>query len=139
MPTRIALKQSTPAVQPRLRKQAAFAPSLWHGQQDTTSNSNHHRASPSPETTDALGISSSSRRRRSLNFRSSFLREWSERYDDDEEEEMVMATDDIRASPRLLGYLFSMIAGAVMLVSVFEYVVNVQCFLYYKTGWTLIF
>jgi len=139
MPTRIALKQSTPAVQPRLRKQAAFAPGLWHNGLQDQQHSNHRHDASAPETRDALGISSSSRRRRSLNFRSSFLREWSERYADDEEEEMVMATDDIRASPRLLGYLFSMIAGAVMLVSVFEYVVNVQCFLYYKTGWTLIF
>lgn len=46
---------------------------------------------------------------------------------DDEDHDAVqdrirLSKDDIRASPRLLGYLFGSIASAVMLVSVVKYV-----------------
>lgn len=74
------------------------------------------------------------RQRQLPSFRSSILRELNVRGASDAAHERILtavATDDIRASPRLLGYLFSMIAGAVMLVSVVQYVlcVSVDSFL----------
>lgn len=116
MPTKIVLKKTTSAVQPRLRTTAPFTPSLWHSSEEMK--------------TDHVGVSSSggnhqrstSHHRHSTTFRSSFLREWSDRNDDREGEyDLAIGTDDIRASPRLLGYIFSMIAGAVMLISVVEF------------------
>jgi hypothetical protein len=60
-----------------------------------------------------------------VGFRSSILRELSVRADDpdadqDEEEKVRVSSEDIRASPRLLGYMFCMIAALVMLVSVIQ-------------------
>lgn len=76
----------------------------------------------------------STRKRSIVSFRSSLLRELSVRGDnendddaesfaEEEQEEEVkvrLSSDDIRASPRLMGYLFAMTAGAVMLVSVVQ-------------------
>jgi len=51
--------------------------------------------------------------------------EYADRSDDDDANDdaifVRLSTDDIRASPRLLGYLFAMIASAVMLVSVVQF------------------
>jgi hypothetical protein len=71
------------------------------------------------------GQNSPSKRQVLPSFRSSILRELNVRRaseDDahDERRMLAAARDDIRASPRLLGYLFSMIAGAVMLASVVQ-------------------
>jgi len=60
-------------------------------------------------------------------FRSSILKELSVRNDDDEDDDISIdpqivrfSSNDIRASPRLLGYLFATIASAVMLASVVQ-------------------
>ena len=53
-----------------------------------------------------------------VGFRSSILRELAVRSDDTVREEGRFTSDDIRASPRFVGYIFSMIAASVHLVSV---------------------
>ena len=58
------------------------------------------------------------RARSVVGFRSSILRDWN---GNQVEDSLRLSSDDIRASPRLLGYLFSMIASAVMLVSVLQF------------------
>jgi len=62
----------------------------------------------------------SSVRSRSIGFRSSILRELRNLDETEKEEVLRLSADDIRASPRLMGYLFSMIASFVMLVSVLQ-------------------
>lgn len=115
MPTKIALKKTTPApvlVEPRMRKKAAFAPNLWYSASEELTpnrrNSNNSSTNtpdpqhPHPQHNSATGRSGSVRRSSLRHtFRSSFLREWSARQDEEEEERMMaLATDDIRASPR---------------------------------------
>ena len=120
MPTKIAVKKATSVVQPHIRKTVGFSPSLWHGASEEelreSNDSSQHNVGDRHLPQRSMG----SQRRRPATFRSSFLREWSDR-NGEEEDDLIMATDDIRASPRLLGYLFSMIAGAVMLTSVVEF------------------
>lgn len=122
MPTRIALSKQS-------------APKVVVAQGTTTSRINTVKATASPnvlppsaENDDANPISTSSQAqslrkqpRQLPTFRSSILRDLKKGADSTVETER-MVTDDIRASPRLLGYLFSMMAGAVMLVSVVQYV-----------------
>lgn len=74
----------------------------------------------------AAAVTPRARDKRSIvGFRSSILRELSVRADDpdgeqDDEERVRVSSEDIRASSRLLGYMFCMIAAFVMLVSVIQ-------------------
>jgi hypothetical protein len=133
MPTRIALKQTKHASKganeiPRVTSilsdtlEATASPIQ---RRDFTSLSR----SPSPPSRRSLLVSgahnnSPSKRQVLPSFRSSILRELNVRRSEDgaqdERRMLAAARDDIRASPRLLGYLFSMIAGAVMLASVIQ-------------------
>lgn len=81
-----------------------------------------------PDIAPATLITSS---RRTSGFRSSVLRELSLRQDStpqgsaisvatEEQHHIRVSGEDIRASPRFLGYLFSAIAGSVLLVSVVQ-------------------
>ena len=93
---------------------------------------NGQRSNPStPVGTSDRGLrrgTPSTRKRSIVNFRSSLLRELSVRgaedrsyQEEDQSEVMVrLSSDDIRASPRLMGYLFAATAGGVMLVSVVQ-------------------
>ena len=84
-------------------------------------------------------LASATKHRAILGFRSSLLRELSVRSRDSPEEEVEeedgvadeqeqqqqpaalrLSSDDIRASPRLLGYLMAVVAGSVQLVSVIQ-------------------
>jgi hypothetical protein len=74
----------------------------------------------------AASVTPRSRDKRSIvGFRPSILGELSVRADDpdgeqDEDERVRVSSEDIRASPRLLGYMFCMVAYLVMLVSVIQ-------------------
>jgi hypothetical protein len=113
MPTRIALRETAPStLTPHFRRNAGFATGLSQSEEDAIEQA-------------AADIAPRSRDKRSIvGFRSSILRELSVRADDldaEEDEEIVrVSSEDIRASPRLLGYMFCMIAALVMLVSVIQ-------------------
>jgi hypothetical protein len=113
MPTRIALRETAPSqVTPRFRRNAAFATGLSIQEEDTIEQA---AAAVTPRGGEQRSI---------VGFRSSILRELSVREDDpnaeQDEEKVRMSSEDIRASPRLLGYMFCMIAALVMLVSVIQ-------------------
>jgi hypothetical protein len=114
MPTRIALRETAPSqVTPRFRRNATFATGFSPNEEDIIEQAT---ASVTPRSRDKRSI---------VGFRSSILRELSVRADDpdgeqDEEERVRVSSEDIRASPRLLGYMFCMVASLVMLVSVIQ-------------------
>ena len=124
MPTRITLKQNAPKlVQAKMRSKAALSPTFLHASDASSPPPPQRHESHTPTTT-AVAVN---KRRQLPTFRSSILRELSDKSGVVDIEKERMATDDIRASPRLVGYLFSMIAGAVMLVSVAQ--LSIICFL----------
>jgi hypothetical protein len=114
MPTRIALRETAPSqVTPRFRRNATFVTGLTINEEDVIEQA---AASATPRARDKRSI---------VGFRSSILRELSVRADDpdgeqDDEERVRVSSEDIRASPRLLGYMFCMVASLVMLVSVIQ-------------------
>jgi hypothetical protein len=133
MPTRIALKQTKhaskganeiPRVASILSDTLAAAPTIPQRHPSRSRS----QSPPSRRTLLASNThnnNSPSKRQVLPSFRSSILRDLNVRRsseDDahDERRMLAAARDDIRASPRLLGYLFSMIAGAVMLASVVQ-------------------
>jgi hypothetical protein len=138
MPTRIVLKEASPPSQLTPRSTPATARNTPSPPRNVRLPNRRHRdADPSHinvRTTfqqqtarDRTNVTSraSSRRKSVASFRSSILREISTARDgtaveDDDVERL--SSDDIRASPRLLGYFFCMVAGAVMLVSIVQYV-----------------
>jgi hypothetical protein len=136
MPTRIALRETAPSqVTPRFRRKGAFGTGLSSSEEDaieeaaaavTPPRDNSHSISSS-NNQDRIGSPSANRasKRSIMGFRSSILRELSVRTDDpdadSDEEKVRVSSEDIRASPRLLGYMFCMIAASVMLVSVIQF------------------
>lgn len=120
MPTRIILKENpsssaqTTSSPPRRRPAHLPAGLVPRG------DSEDDKDSPT-QSNEALRHSTP---RSARGFHSSILKELAVRdatTDEDEEElEFRLSKDDIRASPRLLGYLFSIISGGVMLVSVVQ-------------------
>ena len=112
---------------PRLRHSPAFFP-------DALMDPTRRADSFDRATSEATLSSRKHKRSIPVGFRSSLLRDQlqvdkpsggidGDDDDDEVEEEMVrLSSDDIRASPRLLGYLFSVVAGAVQLISVYLYV-----------------
>jgi hypothetical protein len=126
MPTRITLKQNAPKlVQAKMRSKAALSPTFLHASDASSPPppQRHESRAPTTTTTTAVAVN---KRRQLPTFRSSILRELSDKSGVVDIEKERMATDDIRASPRLVGYLFSMIAGAVMLVSVAQ--LSILCY-----------
>lgn len=132
MPTRIVLRETAPSqVSPRFRRNPAFLTAANEEEaaiERTAASTVAARNRPEPENnhigspTAQSGRTRSSTKRSILGFRSSILRELSVRSGGSEEADVVrVSSEDIRASPRLLGYLFSMIAAAVMLVSVIQF------------------
>jgi hypothetical protein len=115
MPTRIALRETAPSqVTPRFRRNANFTTGLAINEEEGVVE--EATASVTPRARDKRGI---------VGFRSSILRELSVRADDpdgeqDTEDRVRVSSEDIRASPRLLGYMFCMVASLVMLVSVIQ-------------------
>jgi hypothetical protein len=148
MPTRVVWDKSTPGKRtlspsPRLRQSPAFVPTaLTHDpfrrDEPYTSTLQVVSFSPSHQTVGGADTDvpprTKTKRRSIIDFRSSLLRELSvrsvneelssSRTDDEEveEETLRLSSDDIRASPRMLGYLFAMVAAGVQLVSVLQYV-----------------
>ena len=125
MPTRILKENAAPsqASSPRLRANPITITGISSAEENAMIRRTAATAAANtPATTSSGRIGSSGRSRSIVGFRSSILRELSVRTLDDDEKEGVLrlSTDDIRASPRLLGYLFSMIASFVMLVSVLQ-------------------
>lgn len=143
MPTRIALKKPAAEAAPRnskkiLRSQqpklAASSGALQPATQELPAP--QPRSGGSGSATTASTIANPKKRpqrqrHQRPSFRSSILRELHVRSSSkknttpNEEAPAAAAAEDnndIRASPRLLGYIFSMIAAAVMLVSVVQYV-----------------
>ena len=117
MPTRISLKQTPPRSHGSETHRLPRTSPLFAV---TRSEVNNDELSPPP---------SPIRTRRShTSFRSSFLRDFTSRDRDEEALMERLSTDDIRASPRLLGYFLSMIAGGVMLASVVQYVRKFKVF-----------
>lgn len=142
MPTRIVLKESAPPS--RLGGGGKASPGLTE-EEERTIRFNSVAAAEAP--TSPLGSPSRARRassfrassggqRKVVGFRSSILREFSSKsnldastYEDDFADEaaqqrrmeLTLSNEDIRASPRLLGYLFGGIASVVMLVSVVQF------------------
>jgi hypothetical protein len=115
MPTRITLRETAPSqVTPRFRRNATFTSGFSVNEEDDVIE--QAAASFTPRSRDKRSI---------VGFRSSILRELSVRADDpdgeqDEEERVRVSSEDIRASPRLLGYMFCMVASLVMLVSIIQ-------------------
>lgn len=123
MPTRIVLNQTVGSV-PKLFSREE-TPRNAHP--PTSSEKPSVRSLRGPTYAGPSGNSGGSNSRPLPGFRSSILRELNVRgknnsslYATEERRMLAAARDDIRASPRLLGYLFSIIAGAVMLVSVVQ-------------------
>ena len=133
MPTRVVWDTTkspgkrghAPAAPPRLRHTPAFFP-------DALIDSRRAVESSFERATSEGTLSSrvfKTRRSIPVGFRSSLLREQlqidkssaldDEDLEDEQEETLRLSSDDIRASPRLLGYLFSVVVGAVQLVSVY--------------------
>lgn len=81
------------------------------------------QAGTKPQSNSRLSYSTPPGSRRVVTFGHSILREFALRSSDEGvNETRALTSDDIRASPRFVGYLFSMIAAAVQLVSVVQYV-----------------
>jgi hypothetical protein len=121
MPTRIALRETAPSqVTPRFRRNAGFATGLSIQEEDTIEQASAAVTPRGSATVTPRG----GEQRSIMGFRSSILRELSVRGDDpnaeQDEDKVRVSSEDIRASPRLLGYMFCMIAALVMLVSVIQ-------------------
>lgn len=126
MPTRIVLNKAAAARTPAALGSRSAA-GLDPGQSEELSTK---RMSASQ----SASRRKSSRKRAVVSFPSSLLREvasvknhGSSEFGSDrntstdlDESTRRLSSDDIRASPRLMGYLFAMTAGAVMLVSVLQ-------------------
>jgi hypothetical protein len=119
MPTRIVLRETDApqAASPRQR----IALSGFRREQDVENPSRRsgletpdRKASPmsswSPRATSS---------RKVVSFRSSILRQVPQ--NDEEQKRGGLSTTDIRASPRLLGYLFQLLASTVMLITVIQF------------------
>lgn len=130
MPTRITIREEASKSHrdsPRLRTTPAFH--LGLPRNVAPDDDAMPSAAVSPTSSGRIGtLPSSARSSRVMGFRSSILREISgrmneselENFRDAEQDPVRISTNDIRASPRLLGYLFCTIAAGVMLVSVMK-------------------
>lgn len=110
MPTRIVLKETSAPSRLTANQRAAQAVNSNHDDE----SSSHSRIGDEPHERPRSG-------RRA--FRSSILKElnvWNAE-EEEESDRPRLSSSDIRASPRLLGYLFALIASAVMLVSVVQF------------------
>jgi hypothetical protein len=119
MPTRIVLRETDapPAASPRKRN----ALSGFHQERDVE-NSPRWPGFEIPDRTTAPMSPSFPRAtssRKVVSFRSSILREVPQ--NDEEQKRGGLSTTDIRASPRLLGYLFQLLASSVMLITVIQF------------------
>lgn len=147
MPTRIALRGTAPSqVTPRFRKKPVFASGLSSAEEDaiqraataSASRNNSDSNNNNDKKNRIIGSAaraSSTTKRSIVGFRSSILRELSVRSSDSrlsdtdtaaaaadgDDERVRVSSQDIRASPRLLGYLFCCTAASVMLASVIQF------------------
>lgn len=137
MPTRIVLKETTPPSRMAVPNHSDRDDNLALSREDEIhlqqlargfGTGSAFSTPPRGSRTNRVGSNS---HRKVVGFRSSILRDLSSRnlqdegeYDETGEErrkQLHLSNQDIRASPRLLGYLFGWIASAVMLVSVIQF------------------
>jgi hypothetical protein len=74
-----------------------------------------------PSRTSQLSPSRASSSRRIVGFRSSFIREIPQEEVQSQQKRSDLSRTDIRASPRLMGYLFQLLACSVMLITVIQF------------------
>lgn len=130
MPTRIVLSNANPPRSPR-RSPGNYDNARYDDASDApqSNNDNNRSSYPGPDGPRSPRLSQSSPRgsKRIVNvgFSRSLFRELAVRSDDTDSsavnnDEARLTTDDIRASPRFVGYVFSLIAASVLLVSVVQ-------------------
>jgi hypothetical protein len=120
MPTRIVLRETDapPAASPRKR----IALSGFHKERDIENPPIRSSGCETPDrkTSPASQLSPrATSSRKVVSFRSSIIRDVPE--NDKEPKRGGLSTTDIRASPRLLGYLFQLLASSVMLITVIQF------------------
>jgi hypothetical protein len=120
MPTRIVLRETDapPAASPRKR----IALSGFHHQEQDVENPPRRPVFETPDrkTSPVSPLSPrATSSRKVVSFRSSILREAPQK--DEEQKRGGLSTTDIRASPRLLGYVFQLLASSVMLITVIQF------------------
>lgn len=114
MPTRISLTEAPPRSPKSPRRNVTRGSPIFGAPREPL---DEEALNPTPAPSPVRS------RRNHSSFRSSILRDFTASERDEEEAVAAtrLSTDDLRASPRILGYLLCMMAGAVMLVSVLQF------------------
>lgn len=126
MPTRIVLDDPprSPQLSQRGRRPHATGSFFITGVDGDDNADEQVSLSDDDDTPKTSPQATESKRHLNVGFGSSILRELAVRSSDETTDEQPgprLTSDDIRASPRFVGYLFSMIAASVLLVSVVQF------------------